>query len=161
MALMSALREEKIRHLEPVVNAREAQRLAEDVRARPLTAERRLPALLELLSIRIGESAGTGLERAVGVKPALHHIELAQPGSKAQIALRAASAEKLGDLDEAEMHRIGHRHAIAIDAVDGGAAVEQGGNRVDCVEADGRLEYDVTLDVDIGARCDQHAGHGV
>jgi hypothetical protein len=32
------LREEKIRHLEPVVNAREAQRLAEDVRARPLTA---------------------------------------------------------------------------------------------------------------------------
>ena len=32
------LREEKIRHLEPAVNAGEAQRLAEDVRARPLTA---------------------------------------------------------------------------------------------------------------------------
>src|SRR5580700_2815688 len=70
-------------HLEPVVNAREAQGLAEDVRARPLTAERRLPALLELLSIRIGESAGTGLERAVGVKPALHHIELAQSADRA------------------------------------------------------------------------------
>jgi hypothetical protein len=48
------------------------------------------------------------------------------PGSKAQIALRAASAEKLGDLDEAEMHCTGHRHAIAIDSIDGGAAVEQG-----------------------------------
>ena len=31
--------EEKIYHLEPVVNAREAQRLAEDVRARPRTPE--------------------------------------------------------------------------------------------------------------------------
>jgi hypothetical protein len=64
------------------VDLADHQAAGADVRARPLTAERRLPALLELLSIRIGESAGTGLERAVGVKPALHHIELAQSGSK-------------------------------------------------------------------------------
>jgi len=80
---VGSLREDKIHHLEPVVNAREAQRLAEDVRACPLTAERRLPALLGLLPIPAGESAGTGLERAVGVKPALYHIELTQAGSKA------------------------------------------------------------------------------
>jgi len=68
--------------------------------------------------------------RKSATSPAPYHIELAQAGSKAQIALRAASAEKLGDLDEAEMHCIGHRHAIGIDAIDGGAAVEQGRNRV-------------------------------
>ena len=72
-----ALREEEVRHLEVFPDARKVERLAENVRARPLAAKRRFAAHLVLEGVRINGhwaiiyskyDIGCALERHTGIE---------------------------------------------------------------------------------------------
>src|SRR5262245_30298737 len=86
--------EKKVCDLQFVMNAREVQGLAQNIRPRPLAPESGLTLLLTFKAIWVRKCACPGLQRAVGVEEVLDRTELAQAGGKPHVKPRPTLCEQ-------------------------------------------------------------------
>src|SRR5712692_3843021 len=94
-------------------------------------------------------------EAAIGIDEALDDVQLAKPGSEAQVQLCSEIRQQLRDVCEPEGQGVRHGHPASVRAIDSCAAFEERPDRSWCVVADRRLERTAVVDLDICACANQ------